>query len=171
MNAFNQIYISIYQSTRSLIMKWYTLVLLSVVLCSGCQTYKSFLSNQHQVLQRVAASSYPGQQKLDSLVTVSLAVMDQALKPINPVKGGKMLDAFIQKNGATMELIFNQATSDFESRDLVGQGLFIAALVRKDHYKKFRELYPKVEKKYKQVRTAGKFIGFFSKGIFKKVLQ
>lgn len=149
----------------------YLAIVYFIIAMAGCQSYKSFLREQHRLLQRVAASSYPGQQKLDSLVMVSLAVMDQALKPINPVKGGKMLDAFVQENSSVMELIFNQASSDFESRDLVGQGLFIAGIARKEHYRKFRELYPKLEKKYNQVRTASKFLGFFSKGIFKKVLQ
>ena len=119
------------------------------------------------MLARVSRSNLTAEQKLDSLLASSVRVMDAALKPINPVKGGKLVAQYYDQNEAAMQSIITQVNGTFNSMSLLEQGIFTAKFVKKPYGKQFAELYPKFKKKYKQVKTAARFIAFFGKAFGK----
>lgn len=119
------------------------------------------------MLTRVSRANLKSEQKLDSLLASSIRVMETALKPINPVKGGKLVAQYYNQNNAALEAIIAQTNSEFSKMNLLDQGVFTANVIRKPYARKFADLYPKFKKKYSQVKTAAKFIGFFGKAFGK----
>lgn len=119
------------------------------------------------MLQRVSRANLASEQKLDSLLASSVRVMETALKPINPVKGGKLVAQYYDQNIAAMEAITAQTQAEFSKMSLIDQGLFTANVARKPYAKQFADLYPRFKKKYNQVKAAAKFIGFFGKAFGK----
>ncbi|MBK8554647.1 MAG: hypothetical protein IPL65_02210 [Lewinellaceae bacterium] len=145
---------------------WFFLSLFAILIVS-CSPYAKLLSSEQSMLSRVARSSYTPDQKIDSLFSSAIRVMDAALKPINPVKGGKMVAKYYDQNEAAMELIARDIGRDFDKMNLIDRGVFIVNVGRSGNARKFATLYPKFKKKYKQVKTAGKFLGFFAKTLGK----
>ena len=134
---------------------------------AGCYNYSKFLAQERGMLARVSRSSIKSEQKLDSLLASSIRVMETALKPINPVKGGKLVAQYYDQNNAAMESIVVQVNGEFAKMNLLDQGIFTANVIRKPYARQFADLYPKFKTKYKQVKTAVKFIGFFTKAFGK----
>ena len=87
--------------------------------------------------------------------------------PINPVKGGKLVSQYYNQNEAAMQTIITQVNRQFNKMSLLEQGIFTAKFIKKPYGKQFAQLYPKFKKKYRQVKTAAKFIGFFGKAFGK----
>lgn len=138
-----------------------------LLLLTACFNYSKFLAQEHGMLTRVSKANLKSEQKLDSLLASSIRIMETALKPINPVKGGKLIAKYYDQNEAALEAIASQANTEFSRMSLIDQGLFTANVVRKPYARQFADLYPKVKKKYNQVKTAAKFIGFFAKAFGK----
>ena len=136
-------------------------------LTAACFNYAKFLAQERSMLSRVARSNLQAEQKLDSLLASSVRVMETALKPINPVKGGKLVAQYHAQNEAALEIIMSQVNGEFSRMNLIDQGIFTANVIRKPYARQFADLYPKFKKKYKQVKTAAKFIGFFAKAFGK----
>lgn len=134
---------------------------------TACYNYAKFLAHERGMLARVAASNSQAEQKLDSLLASGVRVMETALKPINPVKGGKLVAQYYDQNERAMETIVAQVNGEFNRMSLLDQGIFTASVVRKPYARQFADLYPKFKKKYNQVKTAAKFIGFFAKAFGK----
>ncbi|MBL7776485.1 MAG: hypothetical protein JNK89_10820 [Saprospiraceae bacterium] len=134
---------------------------------AACFNYSKFLAAERNMLSRVAQSGLAPEQKMDSLLASSVRLMDAALKPINPVKGGKLVAKYFNQNEAALEAISRQVNTEFSRMSLLDQGVFTANLLRKPYGRQFAELYPKFKKKYKQVKTATRFIGFFGKAFGK----
>jgi hypothetical protein len=146
----------------------FSLLLLLTALCSGCASSARFLSAERAMLTRVAQSPVAKpEQKLDSLFASAIRVMDVALKPVNPVKGGKIVAAYFDQNEASMESIFKNVGGNFDKMNLLEQGSFVVSMLRSPRAREFATLYPRFQKKYKQVKTAGKFIGFFGRSLGK----
>lgn len=135
----------------------------SSLFVSACFNYTKFLAQERSMLARVSASNLKAEQKLDSLLASSIRVMETALKPINPVKGGRLVADYYSQNEAAMNSIITQVNGEFSRMNLIDQGIFTANMVRKPHARQFADLYPKFQRKYRQVRTAARFIGFFGK--------
>lgn len=150
-------------------MRYTRLILPALLLltAAACFNYGKFLSQERGMLTRVSRSNLKPDQKLDSLLASSIRVMETALKPINPVKGGKLVGQYYDQNQAALEAIIGQVNGEFSRMSLLDQGIFTASVVRKPYARKFAELYPKFKKKYNQVKTAAKFIGFFAKAFGK----
>lgn len=137
------------------------------LLATACFDYTRFLSEERSMLARVSKSRIKPEQKLDSLLASSIRVMETALKPINPVKGGKLVAKYYDDNEVAMEAIAGQIQSEFNRMSLVDQGVFAANFARKPYAKQFADLYPKFKKKYNQIKAAAKFIAFFAKAFGK----
>ncbi len=138
-----------------------------LLLATACFNYTQFLSTEHGMLARVSKSNLKAEQKLDSLLASSIRVMETALKPINPVKGGKLVAKYYDQNNAALESIAGQVNGEFSKMSLIDQGIFTANMARKPYAKQFADLYPKFKKKYNQVKAAAKFIGFFARAFGK----
>ena len=134
---------------------------------AACFNYSKFLAQERGMLARVSRANLKPEQKLDSLLASSIRVMETALKPINPAKGGKLVAQYVNQNEAAMEAIAAQVNGEFNRMNLIDQGVFTANFIRKTYAKQFADLYPKFKKKYKQVKTAARFIGFFAKAFGK----
>lgn len=137
------------------------------LLATACFDYTRFLSEERSMLARVSKSKIKPEQKLDSLLASSIRVMETALKPINPVKGGKLVAKYYDENEVAMEAISGQIQSEFNRMNLIDQGVFAANFARKPYAKQFADLYPKFKKKYNQIKAAAKFIAFFAKAFGK----
>ncbi len=150
-------------------MRYSNLVLFFFVglLATACFDYTRFLSEERSMLARVSASKLKPEQKLDSLLSSSIRVMETALKPINPIKGGKLVANYYSENEVAMEAIAGQIHTEFNRMSLLDQGVFTANFARKPYAKKFADLYPKFKKKYNQVKAAAKFILFFARAFGK----
>ena len=142
-------------------------VVLLAICATACFNYSKFLSQERGMLLRVSRSTVKSEQKLDSLLASGIRVMETALKPINPVKGGKLVAQYYDQNNAAMENIVKQVNTEFAKMNLLDQGIFTANVIRKPYARQFADLYPKFKSKYQQVKTAAKFIGFFSKAFGK----
>lgn len=144
------------------------LLLFSLSLFVGaCFSYSKFLNQERGMLARVSKANLKSEQKLDSLLASSIRLMETALKPINPVKGGKLAAQYYDQNNAAMEAIILQVNSEFSKMNLLDQGVFTANFIRKPYSRQFADLYPKFKKKYNQVQAAAKFIAFFPKAFGK----
>ena len=119
------------------------------------------------MLARVSRANLKSEQKLDSLLASGVRVMETALKPVNPVKGGKLVAQYYDQNEKALEAIMLQVNGEFSKMNLLDQGVFTANMIRKPYARQFADLYPKFKKKYNQVKTAAKFIGFFSRAFGK----
>lgn len=137
------------------------------LLIASCANYSKFLSQERGMLARVSRANLKSEQKLDSLLASSIRLMNTALKPVNPAKGGKMVAQYYDQNNAAMEAIVGQVNSEFAKMNLLDQGVFTANFIRKPYAREFADLYPKFKKKYSQVQAAAKFIGFFGKAFGK----
>lgn len=142
------------------------LFLLSFVI-GGCYNYTRFLEQERTMLTRVSQSKLKSEQKLDSLLASSVRLMNTALKPINPVKGGKLVAKYFDQNDGAMEAIMQQANQEFNKMNLLDQGLFAASFATKPYAKQFIDLYPRFKKKYNQIKAAAKFIAFFGRTLGK----
>lgn len=138
-----------------------------VLFIAACFNYSGFLSSERGMLARVSKANLKSEQKLDSLLASSVRLMNTALKPINPVKGGKLVAQYYDQNNAAMEAIILQANSEFSKMNLLDQGIFTANFIRKPYARQFADLYPKFKKKYNQIQAAAKFIAFFPKAFGK----
>ena len=138
-----------------------------LILFSSCFSYSKFLSGEKSMLQRVAASKVDGTQKIDSLLASSVRLMDAALKPINPVKGGKLVAKYFDQNEMALQAIARNLETDFTKMNIGQQAVFGLNLAKKPYAKQFIQLYPKFRKKYKTVKTAAKFMGFMGKSLGK----
>lgn len=145
----------------------FVLPLALLLSATACFNYARFLSQERGMLNRVSHANVKSDQKLDSLLASSIRLMNTALQPINPVKGGKLVAQYYDQNNAAMESIVLQTNSEFSKMNLLDQGIFTANFVRKPYARQFADLYPKFKKKYAQVKTAAKFIGFFGKAFGK----
>ena len=137
------------------------------LLTTACFNYSRFLAQERGMLNRVSRSNLKSEQKLDSLLASSIRLMETALKPIDPTKGGKLVAQYFSQNQSAMESIATQLNGEFSKMNLLDQGLFTANVVRKPYARQFTDLYPKFKKKYQQVQTAAKFLGFFGKAFGK----
>ena len=137
------------------------------LLIAACANYSKFLSQERGMLARVSRANLKSEQKLDSLLASGIRLMNTALQPINPSKGGKLVAQYYNQNNAAMEAIISQTNSEFAKMNLLDQGIFTANFIRKPYARQFADLYPKFKKKYSQVKAAAKFIGFFSKAFGK----
>ncbi|MEQ1746898.1 MAG: hypothetical protein ABMA02_15805 [Saprospiraceae bacterium] len=145
-----------------------TIFLLALgMLATACFDYTRFLSEERSMLARVAKSKLKPEQKIDSLLASSIRVMETALKPINPVKGGKLVAKYYDENESAMDAIAGQVQSEFSRMSLLDQGVFAANFARKPYAKQFADLYPKFKRKYNQIKAAAKFIAFFAKAFGK----
>ncbi len=143
-------------------------LLLSAVLFSNCATSARLLSAERAMLTRISQSpAAKPEQKLDSLFGSAIRVMNAALKPINPVKGGKIVAAYYNQNEAAMESIVKSVGGNFDKMNLLEQGSFVFNMLRSPRAREFATLYPRFQKKYKQVKTASKFVGFFGRSLGK----
>lgn len=134
---------------------------------AACANYSKFLGTERGMLARVSRSSLKSEQKLDSLLASSIRLMNTALQPVNPAKGGKLVAQYYDQNNAAMEAIIMQTNSEFTKMNLLDQGIFTANFIRKPYARQFADLYPKFKKKYNQMQAAAKFIGFFNKAFGK----
>ncbi len=139
----------------------------ALLFTTACFNYSKFLSQERNMLARVSRANLNPDQKLDSLLASSIRIMETALKPINPVKGGKLVAQYYDQNEAALAAIATQVNGEFSRMSLIDQGIFTANFARKPYARKFADLYPKFKKKYQQVKTATKFIGFFAKAFGK----
>lgn len=137
------------------------------LLTTACFSYSKFLSGERSMLARVSKTNLKSEQKLDSLLASGVRLMQTALKPVNPVKGGKLVARYYEDNNAAMESIVAQTNLEFSKMNLLDQGVFTANFIRKPYARQFADLYPKFKKKYGQVKAAAKFIGFFTKSFGK----
>ena len=138
-----------------------------LLLLVSCSNYSKLLSTERSELARVAQSNMSSAQKLDALLASSARVMDAALQPIDPVKGGKLIEQYYEENEASMEAIACAVGRDFEKMNIIDQGIFAVEALKSPNAKKFVELYPKFKKKYNQVKTVAKFTGFFGRALGK----
>lgn len=145
----------------------FVLPLSLLFLATACFNYSKFLSAERGMLARVSRSSLKSEQKLDSLIASGIRVMETALKPINPVKGGKLVAQYYDQNNAALESIIGQVHGEFNKMNLLDQGIFTANFVRKPYAKQFADLYPKFKKKYNHVKAAARFIAFFGRAFGK----
>ena len=145
----------------------FSLLLLLTVFAAACFNYTKFLSQERGMLARVSRANLKSEQKLDSLLASGVRVMETALKPVNPVKGGKLVAQYYDQNEKALEAIMLQVNGEFSKMNLLDQGVFTANMIRKPYARQFADLYPKFKKKYNQVKTAAKFIGFFSRAFGK----
>ncbi|MDX2133192.1 MAG: hypothetical protein SFV52_00295 [Saprospiraceae bacterium] len=143
------------------------IVLLFFLLASltACSNYSKLLSNERAELSRVAQSKLPPQQKLDALLGSAVRVMDAALQPIDPTKGGKLVEQYYRENEASMEAIARSVGGDFKKMNLLDQGAFAVEMLQSPNAKKFVDLYPRFKKKYNQVQAVAKFTGFFGRSL------
>lgn len=150
-------------------MRFYRAAFIAALLLAfaGCFSYSKFLAQERGMLARVSRSAVKPEQKLDSLLASGIRVMETALKPINPVKGGKLVAQYYDQNNAAMESIVKQVNTEFAKMNLLDQGIFTANILRKPYARQFADLYPKFKTKYQQVQAAAKFIGFFTKAFGK----
>ena len=143
-------------------------LLVVFVLLSGltaCNAYRKMLTYEQNMLKTVARSNMKPEAKMDSLLASAVRVMEVALKPVNPVKGGKIIDQYYRENQGAMEAISREMGSSFKKMNLIEQGRLAVKLARNPSARKFASLYPKFKTKYKQVRAASKFLGFFSRSL------
>lgn len=138
-----------------------------ILFVAACANYSKFLSQERGMLARVSRANLKSEQKLDSLLASSVRLMNTALQPINPAKGGKLVAQYYNQNNAAMEAIISQSNTAFVKMNLLDQGIFTANFIRKPYARQFADLYPKFKKKYSQVQAAAKFIGFFGKAFGK----
>lgn len=143
------------------------LIIFALLTAVSCTNYAKLLSAEKSELARVAKSNLPPQQKLDALLGSAARVMDAALQPIDPTKGGKLIDQYYRENEASMEAIARAVGRDFEKMNLLDQGVFVVEALKSPNAKKFVDLYPKFKKKYKQVAAVAKFTGFFGRSLGK----
>jgi hypothetical protein len=135
---------------------------------AACNPYSRLLSGERAMLSRVSQSrSTQPAQKLDSLFGSGIRVMEAALKPINPKKGGKIIASFFNQNEAAMEAIVRDIGGGFDKMNLLEQGSFVVNTLRSPNARQFAMLYPKFKKKYNQIQAASKFIGFFGRSMGK----
>ncbi|MEZ4917825.1 MAG: hypothetical protein R2792_01875 [Saprospiraceae bacterium] len=140
-------------------------VLFLVFTLTACAGYKKVLQYEQSMLQMVARSDRAPEEKMDSLFASAVRVMDAALQPINPVKGGKIVDQYYRQNQASMEQIAQEMQTEFKSLNLIQQGTLTLNMAKSPSAKQFAKLYPKFKKKYKQVKTASRFLTFFGKNL------
>lgn len=144
------------------------LFVVGALLLGGCAQYTRLLASEKSMLSRVARNNtLKPDQKLDSLLASSIRVMEAALQPINPAKGGKMVAAYYNQNEAAMELIARDVNTNFQQMNLLDQGTFAINMVRSSRARQFADLYPKFRKKYAQVSGAARFLGFFGRSLGK----
>ncbi len=138
------------------------------LLCIGCNRYGKLLHNEQAMYNRLSKSAnLSTEQKLDSLLASGIRVMEAALKPINPAKGGKIVQRYYKDNQAAMATIMTQTGRSFEQMNILEQGRFILKMTQSTEVRKFATMYPKFKRKYNQISAAAGFMDFMGKGLGK----
>jgi hypothetical protein len=138
------------------------------VLCTGCNRYSKLLNKEQAMYNRVSkANNLGAEQKLDSLLASGIRVMEAALKPINPAKGGKIVQRYYKDNQAAMSTIMTQTGRSFEQMNMLEQGRFILKMTQSAEVRKFATMYPQFKRKYNQISAAAGFMDFMGKGLGK----
>ena len=116
--------------------------------------------HQNLLAWTVDASIHP-EQKLDTLATSFVQMMDQGLRILNPKKGLAYVTEYGQQNEESIDAILQQVGTwqkDMKTVEKITYGL---RLIQKPYAKEFIDLIGKFERKYKQV----KFISNLSKKV------
>ena len=131
------------------------------LLSCGAARQATRLNMHEQVLQRATSLDFSGEQKLDTLATSLVDMMDEALKILNPGKGVKYIEKYQRLNEGNIDLLINQV-DDWQKSMSTGEKIgFGIRMVQKPYARDLIDLLPKFERKYKQVK--------FAAGLSKKI--
>ncbi len=140
------------------------LVIISTIVLSSCGVAKQTrnLSMHHQALERMVMTdeAHP-EQKMDTLASSLVQMMDEALRIVNPKKGARYVQKYADQNTRHIEVLLadiGQWQKSMSTGEKIGFGL---RALQKPYTKDLIELIPRFERKYQQV----KFISKFSKKI------
>ena len=149
-------------------MQKFILIFSLFLLCIGCNRYSKLLHNEQAMYNRLSKSAnLSTEQKLDSLLASGIRVMEAALKPINPAKGGKIVQRYYKDNQTAMATIMTHTGRSFEQMNMLEQGRFILKMAQSTEARKFATMYPKFKRKYNQISAAAGFMDFMGKGLGK----
>lgn len=95
------------------------------------------------MLLRISRSTVKSEQKLDWLLASGIRVMETALKPINPVKGGAggaILRSKQHRDGNHRQT----GKHGIRQNEPVDQGIFTANVIRKPYARQFAGTVPEI---------------------------
>lgn len=127
------------------------LFILSTLLLSSCAISKK-LNYHRQLLTETANSNAAPQEKLDVLLQSYVQLMEEGLGYINPKQGFKLVEQYHEQNEQPINKIIGEVQqwqSEMSDVELLTFGL---STLRKPYAKKAIDLFPKFERKYKQIQ-------------------
>lgn len=128
--------------------------------CGGARQ-ASQLAYHQSMLARVAASEMPAEEKMDSMATSFIAMMNEGLRIINPKKGAAYVEKYANANEGAIDQILKEVGGWQKEMNTVEKIGFGVSMVRKPYAKDMVSLVRKFEQKYRQVK--------FIMGLTKKV--
>lgn len=123
--------------------------------CGTARQAKQLSFHQNQ-LARTVTAQIPPEQKLDTLATSFVTMMDQGLKILNPKKGLAYVTQYSQENEKSIDALLLQIGAwqrEMKTMEKITYGL---RLIQKPYAKEFIDLIGKFERKYQQVKFVSK---------------
>lgn len=127
------------------------LLVLSTLFLSSCAISKK-LNYHNQVLTEVANSNAAPQEKLDALLQSYVQLMEEGLGYINPKQGFKLVEQYHEQNEQPINKILGEVQQWQGQMSEVELLTFGLSTLQKPYAKKAIDLFPKFERKYKQIQ-------------------
>lgn len=125
-------------------------LLITALLFTSCAFNKK-LSFHKDFLSKLATSNASPQKKLDGLLENYVVMMEQGLGFVNPAQGVKFVQKYHEQNEQALDSILGdvqQWQMKMSDMEMMSYGM---GLLGKPYTKKAIDLFPKFERKYKQV--------------------
>lgn len=145
------------------------LLSMAVLSLANCASFKQkkWLAAHHSELEQAAASRQTAEEKMEILLTNYVALMNEGLRFVNPVKGAKFIQKYERQNRAAIDQIVAESSKSVNGMTDLQKITLGARLLTKPWFRDFVELAPKFKRKYEQYKfvaeMTGKVAGGFGK--------
>ena len=131
-------------------MRTLTLLLLSVLLASGCSITKDIAGHQERLLAALGPD-VPLADKRDALGYSAVGMMHEAVDRLNPKKGVQYVKAYAKTNGPLVDSLVAQiSAAQKEMSDAEGIAFMLGA-ANESYVQDAFDLIPRFVKRYRQI--------------------
>ena len=132
------------------------LAILFFFMACGTARQTTQLNHHRKTLTRTVNSPIHPEQKLDTLATSFVNMMDQGLKILNPKKGLAYVTEYSQQNEKSIDALLVEIGAWQKEMKTVEKITYGLRLIQKPYAKQFVDLIGKFERKYQQVKFVSK---------------
>lgn len=136
--------------------RFFIAFVLFAVLLSSCASQRRAerLALHNDKLIKMAASDASAEQKFDALAGSLVDMMHEALRPVNPKKGGEYVRDYFKMNNKPMDKIFGEMVEMQQNLGSGQKALFGLKMVTKPYFMDLVTLVPRFIQKYKTYKFA-----------------